>query len=914
MTTIRNAPNAAEKLKGAKADGATKGEATKAGAAAKVDALKAAPAAVKGGAPAKADGYKATQAAPANGKLNPTGVTTQGTKVLAKSIDTVAGVHGVQVVKMGDHVTLDGIVDNRHPHRFDNDGAPAGAYLKLKEPIEVVGEDGKRTTVKEVHISLDSVTMHTCGQKGNNCGSCTLSDGCLVGKNLGEDKSLTVYGRVDKITFGGGEGVAPGEVFAVSGPSVASLGEPRFDGAQWHDAQTEDKVDSLLIKNPDVPIAKMGIPNPNLAGGHPETVLVFEKKAKELRVYTGTFGGPMPADVNKFHGFKNFHIVQAPTAEEKQALTFQTRGDGAAREFTPDQAPRNKKGESLELIGSAEGKTWFLDRKARTAYAVGMAPAPSSAYEVQGVIKFKKNDYVELLPDGSAPPPPYGFWEGVDGREPSVVTPGDQIAHDDGRINRNVRIARRMDPDIQHTSLVKDEPNRYASLSARPDKSVKPDEFRAELRKIVESTAEGRAAVKQIREVMAEAERLASLDPPLAAEPPKDKEAWFDFMLNSYLHAQDLRVWMKALGFGGSSVGNHDLDEMVPVKDLKWMMKDKFSEPWFENYVKSLPDDAEVNCGFLNPNYAAAGYMWGYAALDANRMMNLHRLACHHSGNTQEEIYWVEKALNFMVHHAPLEDFGVRHEPAGDLAHLQIAMENDPAMKTSGIGKAIIKDALKLWVELTNEGKITPWLKIDRKPHDGFLNTPKAEGSYKTLGLQSKAGDALYEKSLLAARAVDGASAGVATAAKAIDAELQAFRAKVSIDVVATKEQSQAIAQRFSQAFTAVYAQAKASPNPKDLELANHLGNAVTALFAQLTVVNQPAAEVFTQAIAEVAAQQGITRNEFIPLSELTSALKGMEEFPKWEAKVRKEKGDDTLATELDNAYRQWKDDGFLHY
>ena len=136
--------------------------------------------------------------------------------------------------------------------------------------------------------------------------------------------------------------VLPGSVFAVSGPSVAKLGEPRFDGEKWHDAQTADQVQSLLIKNPTLDVAKLGLNNPNLKGGHPETVLVFERKAKELRAYVGTFGGPMPEDVNKFHGFKGFHEVQAPTAEEKAALTFQTRGEGSAREFTPDQPPRNK--------------------------------------------------------------------------------------------------------------------------------------------------------------------------------------------------------------------------------------------------------------------------------------------------------------------------------------------------------------------------------------------------------------------------------------------------------------------------------------------------------------------------------------------------------------------------------------------
>src|SRR6185503_567324 len=89
----------------------------------------------------------------------------------------------------------------------------------------------------------------------------------------------------------------------------------------------------------------------------------------------------------------------------------------------------------------------------------------------------------------------------------------------------------------------------YGALKAVAGKDglVSPDQFKVKLREIAETMPGGADVVKQLQQVMADAE--TEFKAGRAAAPPADKEAWFDFLLDSYMHAHDLRIWMKGMGF-----------------------------------------------------------------------------------------------------------------------------------------------------------------------------------------------------------------------------------------------------------------------------------------------------------------------------------------------------------------------------
>ncbi|MBK7863771.1 MAG: hypothetical protein IPJ65_35235 [Archangiaceae bacterium] len=884
------------------------------------------------------------------------------------------GLVDLQQVKPGDFTSLSGTVVNKDPLKINNDGPPGGAYLKLDRPVLLAAEDGKKYEVRELFISLDQVTQSSCGTRGNNCGSCAVSDSCQVGKKLPDDRKLTVFGQLGTFAFGGeGQGKAPGFVVGIGGISVQGKDkkEPLYREDQaFHDPETDARLETLKIQNPVIANPTVSTP-PGYR--HPDAQLVFAKEPTKTQpdrvvVWVGKSGGGNNF-LGDFHGFSGFHVPRAPTADEKARLKFQDQGVGAAGDFTAASTPRVRHGKQwldTEAIGIAQGQTWFLDRKGDALYGAVMKPSPQSGFELTSVIHFAKDDII----NGEAAPPVHGFFLNPDGTRPVDgrelgLGPRDELSKE--KAKQPVWIARRVDPEKVDgpggwfTNFIGPEAKSpevasYGALKevAGKDGLVSPDDFKKKLREIAETMPGGHDVVKQIEAVMAEAE--VEYRAGRAAEPPSDKTAWFDFLLDSYMHAHDLRIWMKGLGFASEGTSTHDLTEMVPLKDVEWQMKGRYTEPWFERYVAhekekghaaGLSDDEiMLNCSFLNPNYAAAGYMWGFAALGANDIMNLHRLSCHHSGNTHEEIYWVEKAMNFMIHHVPLEDFGVRHEEAGMFTRLVAegviqkseldpqnlseekmfgllekallyAQDTDKAMKTSEVGKAIIHDAFKVWRELAARGYVQPWqLARPRVSSGEYPLTPKLEASYRQLQLQTRAAKEMFDG---AARAVAAAPADaspeVVAKAAGLVSSVKALRDGLGTAQVDSKRECEALVKEKLSAFRAVRAAAGDAPSSLDAQVVDAAAHATLAAFGLLAVFNEQAAVAFTEPMAELQASllappPQNAPETFLSKDDLLRAIDEMKRVPE-KASLAASRGDHTVSKQIEDIYRYWKN-GFL--
>jgi hypothetical protein len=283
-----------------------------------------------------------------------------------------------------------------------------------------------------------------------------------------------------------------------------------------------------------------------------------------------------------------------------------------------------------------------------------------------------------------------GFYEGTD------------------KEGRYWRIPRHVDPAVDGLALLS--PGRQPRFDvADPPDSVPLREFDKRL----EATVPGEVLAR-IDNVIASGKLLAQRG--LADTPPLDEYEWRRGIILSWCHARDLELVHEALGHPRFLANRHDVDELVLGARLKKTAGQ--ADQWYKDYVASLDEGAWVNVGFFNPNISASLYKWGDARHGTQNAMDAHRLSAHHQGTPEALLDWVERAVNFVVHHIPREHWGIRHEPRGSYADLEDRLADDPAIKDASIGKAIARDATRLFELLEAGGFIVPW---------GLLKVPDDE-------------------------------------------------------------------------------------------------------------------------------------------------------------------------------------------
>jgi len=260
------------------------------------------------------------------------------------------------------------------------------------------------------------------------------------------------------------------------------------------------------------------------------------------------------------------------------------------------------------------------------------------------------------------------------------------------------RIPRHVDPAIDGTRRAEHHP-RLFDVSAPPD-SVPL----AELDEMIEAQVPPEV-IDRIEHVMAAGRLLAQKG--LADEPPLAEREWRRGMILSWSHARDLVVVHDAMGHP-RDVAGHDTDEVAFGRRLQERLVSTAAQ-WYRDYVQSLDRGALVNVGFFNPHISASMYRWGDAKGSVQNAMDAHRLAAHHQGTPERPLDWVERAVNFVVHHIPREHWGIRHEPRGEWSDMEVRMAEDPAIKDAQIGKVIARDAAQLFALLEKEGKVVPW-------------------------------------------------------------------------------------------------------------------------------------------------------------------------------------------------------------
>lgn len=264
------------------------------------------------------------------------------------------------------------------------------------------------------------------------------------------------------------------------------------------------------------------------------------------------------------------------------------------------------------------------------------------------------------------------------------------------------RIPRHTDPELDGLDLLSKDAKPIFDATIPPD-TIEIREFDGLLKKSIPNQV-----LERINHVIEAGKLLAGRG--LADAPPIDEYEWRRGIILSWCHSRDLELAHQALGHPRHLIGRHDVDECVLARHLRATAQT--ADPWYRDYVSSLDEGAWINVGFFNPNLSASLYKWGDARHGVQNAMDAHRLSAHHQGSEEYPLDWVERAVNFVVHHIPREHWGIRHEPRGEYSDLEDRLADDPAIKDAEIGKVIARDATRVFELLEKGGFTTPWAQL----------------------------------------------------------------------------------------------------------------------------------------------------------------------------------------------------------
>lgn len=257
----------------------------------------------------------------------------------------------------------------------------------------------------------------------------------------------------------------------------------------------------------------------------------------------------------------------------------------------------------------------------------------------------------------------------------------------------------------------------------------------------------------------------------LADAPPICEYEWRRGIILSWCHSRDLELVHQALGHPRHLVGRHDIDECVLARHLRGTAQK--ADPWYRDYISSLDEGAWINVGFFNPNLSASLYKWGDARHGVQNAMDAHRHSPHHQGSAENPLDWVERAVNFVVHHIPREHWGIRHEPRGEYSDLEDRLADDPAIKDAEIGKVIARDAAHIFELLENGGFTIPWGQL-KVPEDEL--TPSVIEHATCILMASKLHSSTDAEDVIAPRRIERAKGILARLPKVIErAEADGF-------------------------------------------------------------------------------------------------------------------------------------------
>lgn len=299
-----------------------------------------------------------------------------------------------------------------------------------------------------------------------------------------------------------------------------------------------------------------------------------------------------------------------------------------------------------------------------------------------------------------------------------------------GKPGAQAVLPRRVDAALDGTRFAAHLPVHFPEAATAAPGSVPLDEFLTRVERSIPADVR-----RQLDAVVDEAQRLASLSPPLAAPfPAEDADKIRHALRMSWLHSRDLEVELTAMGYPARRTGVHDLVEPVPVSYAQQLAALPTAPAWFQRYVATLPEGGTVNASFMNPHILADVWRWtpkvaypkaGEGAVDAKKILRdpagervgfgmcLHTMVPHHDNNPDGQSHPIEAALN-NLDHGREDTYGVRKAPQESWWDIGSKLEVAEVGKANTYARtplslAISRDGAALKAALEQEGRTTPW-------------------------------------------------------------------------------------------------------------------------------------------------------------------------------------------------------------
>lgn len=240
----------------------------------------------------------------------------------------------------GEHLALSGTIDNRALVGPGGEAPPSGSYLLLVDPLAV--------------------------------GSSTVKQLFLEGRTFDQGRSVKLYGRLEARTYGGVE-IGSHPYVALSGISDLGAGEPWYDGAQFHSAESSTPLRVLVLHRRDLYDAPNGI-------------AVLDPTQK--RAFLGSMGGRMRPEFNPFYGFSESAPIAEPTDADRAAVVFNKAG---ILINVATGAELLKVGEEQPPPGTADmfSHAWYFDDGTESIHAFVSGGIAGFVNRMQSVVHFE---------------------------------------------------------------------------------------------------------------------------------------------------------------------------------------------------------------------------------------------------------------------------------------------------------------------------------------------------------------------------------------------------------------------------------------------------------------------------------------------------------------------------------------------
>ncbi len=201
-----------------------------------------------------------------------------------------------------------------------------------------------------------------------------------------------------------------------------------------------------------------------------------------------------------------------------------------------------------------------------------------------------------------------------------------------------------------------------------------------------------------------------------AAVERSEYEGVWRSMRTACLHARDIDLVLRQIGYECPDGADHDLRELVRGAEVRDNITRRIEggqkySAWFMNWLSLVGLDEQVNVGFLNPHLLVSLWRWRPDSGLPQDGMDVHRLSAHHRGDGALRHNPIETVVNNLLHQREGTS-GVRKEAVQSWDHLERLCGLPSAAEdlfNGSFSPVLALDVIHAARGMERDGILTPW-------------------------------------------------------------------------------------------------------------------------------------------------------------------------------------------------------------